>query len=930
MGKVAIVGVEGSGKTVLMAGLCECFKQVPGSDDPYLMPENQAAFKFMETVPYALRVKREWPSATGIDNLRAMRWTYRYEDEIIETIELLDYPGELYRLAFGDSEEIRKDDLDAKQNEIRKFLDHLIDADTLLVLLNLSDIVNLGENPKNLETVWITRGIFDYAKKLPNIKRTLLVFTQADRHAAALEAVGSEQALYEAKLPMLKCVHPDLKVIAMSAMSEMDADGRPQSDYSAAGCLEVMRYVLAEKDCVAQRYLALCETNLERINQFNAGNTKNFSNIVTDYSNSIAELINASKPLKQLYAERVEQHERRIAQLSDLVCDALYTVKGASLDALATSEAWASIREKHKDYEHVFAAFLQHYKRQQELAVAEVERLKELAVVEAERQKKLALEEMQKSRNAAIQAKKRKKQSLIAACVIGGVIVVLLVLVLHYRSEQARLEKIKQRAAIEERRVEAAQVEAEMQQRITAAKKIIGKAEVAKEGADWERVKELLEPLKNKTDYADAGEKLPELSAAVKTLLDEAEANRESKLKIVTLIEGREVTGAVVKFDGKEYESPLTCSVKKKRRYEIEAFVAEHYCRRYCGSKIINTVDWLEEKTLKLELKFDSLVKDLKQVSNASYPSDFFYSYSAQDHQQSLVKKAKLPLEVESVKSGMRFRLVPAGDFTMGSPNHEQDMVVASGVERKYVEAEKQHKVEITRPFYCAKFEVTQGQWKKVMGRTLEDQVRLMLQDDTIVDIEKNQTSRDFYKKEKDSDPAGLVITEGDDYPVYFVSWDDCDEFVKRLCKLEGVPDGTYRLLTEAQWEYACRAETDSAFYNGGLTIRGSYKSQTLDVIAWYNGTGPRQVGGKEPNSWGMYDMTGNMIEWCSDLYGEYPSVRVKDPQGCASGSSRVARGGSWCSSAMNCRSAYRNWYSPSYRCNELGLRIQRIILSSE
>lgn len=310
MGKVAIVGVEGSGKTVLMAGLCECYKQVPGSDDPYLIPENQAAFKFMEMVPYALRVKRQWPVATGIDNLRAMRWSLRCGNEVIETIELLDYPGELYRLAFGDTEEVSKASVDATQSEIKKFLDHLIDADTLLVLLNLSDIVNLGENPKNLETVWITRGIFDYAKKLPNIKRALLVFTQADRHAAAIKDAGGVQALYEAKLPMLKCIHPDLKVIAISAVNGMDADGRPQSDYSSEGCLEVMQGILASGDLAES--LSMCEELYQMITNFKSGAPSKYNTLVDSYLFAVADLREKTKPYRQLYAKIVKKHYKSV------------------------------------------------------------------------------------------------------------------------------------------------------------------------------------------------------------------------------------------------------------------------------------------------------------------------------------------------------------------------------------------------------------------------------------------------------------------------------------------------------------------------------------------------------------------------------------------------------------------------------------------
>ncbi len=246
MSKVAIVGVEGSGKTVLMGALCECYKQ-GAKDDPYLMPENKAASMFKERIPYLLRVKRQWPEATSVSSLRAMRWTLRMGDEVLEEIEMLDYPGELYRLAFEDDDEAGKE-IEAHREALNVFLGHLTDADCLLVLLNIADIRNLGENSRNVETVWITRSIFDFAKKLPNIKRKLLVFTQADRYAAEIRAAGGVQGLYASKLTDLKTLNPDLKVIAMSAVSGMDGEGRPKEGYSTAGCLAIMREVLAERE----------------------------------------------------------------------------------------------------------------------------------------------------------------------------------------------------------------------------------------------------------------------------------------------------------------------------------------------------------------------------------------------------------------------------------------------------------------------------------------------------------------------------------------------------------------------------------------------------------------------------------------------------------------------------------------------------------
>lgn len=241
MGKVAIVGVEGSGKTVLMAGLCECYKQSTSSD-LYLMPENKAAHMFMTQVPHKLRVKREWPAATNIDGLRTMKWTLRRGQTVVEEIEMLDYPGELYRLAFDD--DARPAEIEAKRPELNEFLGHLTDAEVLVVLLNLANLENPGENAKNAETIWLTRKIFDYAMRLPNIERMMLVFTQADRYANQLETAGGPQALYARDLPMMHILYPRLSVTSVSAVGAVDDENRPLDGFSSKNCVDLMDLIL--------------------------------------------------------------------------------------------------------------------------------------------------------------------------------------------------------------------------------------------------------------------------------------------------------------------------------------------------------------------------------------------------------------------------------------------------------------------------------------------------------------------------------------------------------------------------------------------------------------------------------------------------------------------------------------------------------------
>ena len=211
------------------------------------------------------------------------------------------------------------------------------------------------------------------------------------------------------------------------------------------------------------------------------------------------------------------------------------------------------------------------------------------------------------------------------------------------------------------------------------------------------------------------------------------------------------------------------------------------------------------------------------------------------------------------------FRWCPAGAFTMGSPSSEPD--------RNYDET--QHSVTLTRGFWMLETEVTQAMWKSVMGN--------------------NRSS-----------------FEGSQNPVGRVSWEECRSFCEKLSEKLGLP---VSLPTEAQWEYACRAGTTSA-YAGDFGEMGWY---------WDNsGRETHPVGQKKPNAWGLYDMHGNVREWCQDRYDEdyYAESPTSDPCNEDSGSYRVRRGGSWGNGAGICRSAGRDYYEPGFRDNFLGFRL--------
>jgi formylglycine-generating enzyme required for sulfatase activity len=229
----------------------------------------------------------------------------------------------------------------------------------------------------------------------------------------------------------------------------------------------------------------------------------------------------------------------------------------------------------------------------------------------------------------------------------------------------------------------------------------------------------------------------------------------------------------------------------------------------------------------------------------------------------------------------MKFVWIKPGSFMMGSPKDEKER-------QQFGANETQHKVTLTKGFYMGIHLVTQEQWQEVMG---------------------NKPS--FFKGEKN-------------LPVDSVSWNDCQEFVKKLREKD---KKLYRLPSEAEWEYSCRAGTKTPFHFGE-TISTDQANYNGEAIPYGDGKKGKfrgkttPVGSFPANAFGLFDMHGNVWQWCQDRYGDYPQKDVVDPQGPENGKECVLRGGYWFSFPQNCRSAYRSGGPPGYRNNNLGLRV--------
>jgi uncharacterized protein (TIGR02996 family) len=309
--------------------------------------------------------------------------------------------------------------------------------------------------------------------------------------------------------------------------------------------------------------------------------------------------------------------------------------------------------------------------------------------------------------------------------------------------------------------------------------------------------------------------------------------------------------------------------------------------------------DWLDEDGQADRAELVRLVRRLRTLPVMEVTPE---RAALEDRVADLLNAGVRPVAAEAVNSiGMRLALIPPGRFRMGSPSGEK--------ERRG--DEEAHEVELTRPFYLGVFPVTQGQWQRVMG---------------------TNPSRFCATGSGRERVKGLDTS---DFPVEQVSWKDAQAFLEELAARpeEKGKGWQYRLPSEAEWEYACRGGASSstpfcfgealssaqANFNGAHPYGGAEEGPNLGRTC--------PAGSYRPNAWGLFDMHGNVWEWCKDWYAEdyYGNSPAQDPLGPSNGSLRVFRGGSWDGFGQGCRAAYRHGYAPSSWSIVLGFRVAAV-----
>ncbi len=289
-----------------------------------------------------------------------------------------------------------------------------------------------------------------------------------------------------------------------------------------------------------------------------------------------------------------------------------------------------------------------------------------------------------------------------------------------------------------------------------------------------------------------------------------------------------------------------------------------------------------------------------------------FDAKQARKFQDRWARQLGVPVEITN-SIGMKLVLIPPGEFTMGSPKELiEEELKTPGADQWYMDhlagEGPQHLVRITKPFYLGMYEVTQEEYQRVVG---------------------NNPSAFSARGQQKGQVAGQDTKR---FPVECVSWDNAVEFCGKLSELaeEKTAGRRYRLPSEAQWEYTCRAGSTGRFNlsSGRNGIPKGSEEWELYNYGWFGGGSIQAVGQKRANAWRLYDVHGNVWEWCQDWYGGdyYAKSPADDPTGPSSGVDRVLRGGGWSYAAGNCRSAYRGSNTPGLLHNGVGLRIALVL----
>lgn len=430
MSKIAVVGCQASGKTVFTAALADYYRPNQRVNQLCCMtPENANANRFSEMMIHQMRDLHEWPSATNAQRTMSLKWAMRRGREVIAQIEMLDFGGEVFRAAFRDDEGTPQN-----QGAVRQLVDHLIDANFIVVLVSLAEIardINHTATDQDVvldaESKWVTRGLLDLLKEHQSSDTKVVVaLSQADRpeHKQLLETYGGAKELFEKAWPTVSAVYPDLTVISVASVSSTTMDNRPADGFKTDGVLSVMKEFVQQQfgDCdgTASR-LAAAANELKSMASVPSPTV--FTRKLNEFDKLLQQLYKDTAVISELYKREFQEYEKIKATCLQFV-DVIADVERRPLDSQVNSTFWreqeqlypilaGSIRSFERYYQRKVEQQREEARKQDEAAArAAAEHARMLKQQEEDRQMRIKLEAEASARHKREMEEQERKDEL--------------------------------------------------------------------------------------------------------------------------------------------------------------------------------------------------------------------------------------------------------------------------------------------------------------------------------------------------------------------------------------------------------------------------------------------------------------------------------------------------------------------------------------
>ena len=410
MSKIAVVGCQASGKTVFTAALADYYRPNQRVNQLCCMtPENANANRFSEMMIHQMRDLHEWPSATNAQRTMSLKWAMRRDREVIAQIEMLDFGGEVFRAAFRDDEGTPQN-----QDAVRQLVDHLIDANFIVVLVSLAEIardINHTATDQDVvldaESKWVTRGLLDLLKEHQSSgTKVIVALSQADRpeHKQLLETYGGAKELFEKAWPTVSAVYPDLTVISVASVSSTTMDNRPADGFKTDGVLSVMKEFVQSQfgDCdgTASR-LAAAANELKSMSAVSSPAV--FTRKLNEFDKLLQQLYKDTAVISELYKREFQEYEKIKATCLQFV-DVIADVERRPLDSQVNSSFWREQEQLYPILAGSIRSFERYYQRKVEQQREEARKQEEARQAEIRRQEEAA------ARAAADHARMIKQQ----------------------------------------------------------------------------------------------------------------------------------------------------------------------------------------------------------------------------------------------------------------------------------------------------------------------------------------------------------------------------------------------------------------------------------------------------------------------------------------------------------------------------------------